>query len=187
VTSIVSDPNADPHEYESSTIDARAIADAKFVIVNGAGYDVWALHLISASNTPNQTVLNVANLLGKKEGENTLDYWAGYSPNPDDSLRLREKLKELKGSAPLLKPVGSFGGQGQTDEQPLFDLGGNVAEWVLTSGGIGKPVGGSADCPADPKSNCTPAREYVGFRVVRGEAKTATGQSGAGATPVNTH
>jgi len=78
VLSIVTDPNADPHEYEGNSQDAAAIANAKFVIVNGAGYDDWALKMIAASNTPNQVVLNVANLLGKKEGDNP-HVW--YSPN----------------------------------------------------------------------------------------------------------
>jgi len=77
VLSIVTDPNADPHEYESNSQDAQAIANAAFVIVNGAGYDDWALKLIAASNTPHQVVLNVANLLGKKEGDNP-HFW--YSP-----------------------------------------------------------------------------------------------------------
>jgi zinc/manganese transport system substrate-binding protein len=77
VLSIVTDPNADPHEYESSVVDAEAVANANYVIVNGAGYDDWALKLISASNNPNQKVLNVANLLGKKEGDNP-HFW--YSP-----------------------------------------------------------------------------------------------------------
>jgi dipeptidyl aminopeptidase/acylaminoacyl peptidase/formylglycine-generating enzyme required for sulfatase activity len=105
---------------------------------------------------------------GKKESENTLDYWAGYAPNPDDTQRLRESLKQLPGSAPLLKGVGSFAGQGQENEDLIFDLGGNVAEWVLTTDGKGKVVGGSADCPSDPRSTCTPSPEYIGFRVVRG-------------------
>ena len=77
VLSIVTDPNADPHEYESNSQDAQAIANAAFVIVNGAGYDDWALKLIAASNTPNQVILNVAELLGKKEGDNP-HFW--YSP-----------------------------------------------------------------------------------------------------------
>ena len=46
VTSIVTDPNADPHEYEASSADAQMIANANFVIVNGVGYDDWALQLI---------------------------------------------------------------------------------------------------------------------------------------------
>lgn len=70
VTSIVTDPNADPHEYESNAADARDIANAKLVIVNGVGYDDWALKLISASNNPNQTVLNVGDLLGRANGTN---------------------------------------------------------------------------------------------------------------------
>lgn len=77
VLSIVSDPNADPHEYESNAADAQAIANAKLIIVNGVGYDDWALHLIAASNTPNQTVLNVQNLIGVPSGSNP-HLW--YSP-----------------------------------------------------------------------------------------------------------
>jgi dipeptidyl aminopeptidase/acylaminoacyl peptidase/formylglycine-generating enzyme required for sulfatase activity len=107
----------------------------------------------------------------KKDAENTLDYWAGYTPNPDDTKRLRQKVKELGGNAPLLKPVGSVPGQGQEDQELVFDLGGNVAEWVALPDGKGKAEGGSADCPADTRSSCAAAPEYVGFRVVRGTAK----------------
>jgi formylglycine-generating enzyme required for sulfatase activity len=115
----------------------------------------------------------VKDLYENREGENTLDYWAGYAPNPEDTARLREKAKELRGIAPLLKEVGSFRGQGKDDQEPIYDLGGDVAEWVLTREGRGKVIGGSADCPADPKSNCTPAPEYIGFRVVRGTPKSS--------------
>lgn len=78
VTSIVTDPNADPHEYEASSADAKAVSSAKIVIVNGVGYDDWALKLISASSNPNRTVLNVANLLGVVNGSNP-HLW--YNPN----------------------------------------------------------------------------------------------------------
>jgi zinc/manganese transport system substrate-binding protein len=77
VTSIVTDPNTDPHEYESNSADARAIATACLVIVNGAGYDTWALNEITASDTPHQTVLNVQELLGQPVDANP-HFW--YSP-----------------------------------------------------------------------------------------------------------
>jgi len=77
VLSIISDPNADPHEYESNSANAQAIANASYVIVNGAGYDTWALSLIAADNNPNQKVLNVQELIGQSVGANP-HFW--YSP-----------------------------------------------------------------------------------------------------------
>jgi zinc/manganese transport system substrate-binding protein len=78
VLSILTDPNADPHEYETNTQDAQAISNANYIIVNGAGYDNWAISLQAADNNHNQKVLNVADLLGKKEGDNP-HFW--YSPS----------------------------------------------------------------------------------------------------------
>jgi zinc/manganese transport system substrate-binding protein len=77
VLSIVSDPNADPHEYESNADNARAVANADYVIENGAGYDSWMDQLLSAGGKPGRIVLNVADLLGKKDGDNP-HFW--YDP-----------------------------------------------------------------------------------------------------------
>jgi zinc/manganese transport system substrate-binding protein len=77
VLSIVSDPNADPHEYESSAKDARAVATANYVVVNGAGYDSWASKLLSASPNSKRVVLNAAALNGVSTGGNP-HIW--YSP-----------------------------------------------------------------------------------------------------------
>jgi dipeptidyl aminopeptidase/acylaminoacyl peptidase len=96
--------------------------------------------------------------------ENTLDYWAGYRLNPDDAERLRPKVGELKGAAPLLCEVGRFRGAG--GRETIFDLGGNVAEWVCNKDGKGIIKGGSADMPADRRPHEAPAAEYRGFRVV---------------------
>jgi dienelactone hydrolase len=111
----------------------------------------------------------VSSLYEDRSEENTLDYWAGYALNPDDARRLEAKIKEFGGPAALLKEVGSFKGQGEDNEEPVFDLGGNVAEWVLTREGAGKTMGGSVDRPADPKAGPQPAApECTGFRVVKG-------------------
>lgn len=102
-----------------------------------------------------------------KDGENTLDYWAGYSVNPEDAARLDAKIKELGGAAPLVKEAGSFKGRGE--DELVFDLGGNVAEWAVDKNGQGKTLGGSADRPADQKTRePAPSAAYIGLRVVMG-------------------
>ncbi|MCI4358305.1 MAG: zinc ABC transporter substrate-binding protein [Thermoplasmata archaeon] len=68
VLSIVTDPNADPHEYEANSTDATAISTAQFIIVNGVGYDNWALQLVAADGQSNQVVLNVGTLNGPTVG-----------------------------------------------------------------------------------------------------------------------
>jgi zinc/manganese transport system substrate-binding protein len=77
VHSVVSDPNADPHEYETTTDDARAFAEADLVILNGAGYDGWGSKLVAASPNSHRQAIEVAQLLGKKAGDNP-HFW--YDP-----------------------------------------------------------------------------------------------------------
>src|SRR3989475_11759721 len=85
VVSIVSDPNADPHQYESSSGNAQAVANASLVIVNGAGYDDWLLRLLSASNNPAQTVLIVQKLISQAVTTNPHFWYSPYYVN--DTLK----------------------------------------------------------------------------------------------------
>src|SRR5579859_6639077 len=78
VTSIITNPNADPHAYEPTTGDARLFAQSKYVVINGAGYDPWASKLLSANPVKGRRVLVVGDLLGKKEGDNP-HMWYGPS------------------------------------------------------------------------------------------------------------
>ncbi len=77
VTSILTNPNQDPHEFDASVSTARAIAEAKLVIYNGADYDPWATKLLSASEKASREVIEVAKLGGKKPGDNP-HFW--YEP-----------------------------------------------------------------------------------------------------------
>jgi len=70
VKSIIVDPNADPHDYDAKPIDARAVADAQYVIVNGAGYDPWLSKLLDANPSSGRRVLDIGKLVGRKEGDN---------------------------------------------------------------------------------------------------------------------
>jgi len=77
VTNIVTNPAADPHDYEPTAEDARTMAGAQMVIVNGVGYDPWASKLLAANPSSGRTVLTVGDLLGLKEGDNPHQW---YSP-----------------------------------------------------------------------------------------------------------
>jgi zinc/manganese transport system substrate-binding protein len=77
VTSIITNPAADPHAYEPTSEDARTMAGARVAIVNGIGYDQWATKLLAANPGSGRTVLTVGDLLGLKDGDNPHQW---YSP-----------------------------------------------------------------------------------------------------------
>ncbi|MGH7033163.1 MAG: metal ABC transporter solute-binding protein, Zn/Mn family [Stellaceae bacterium] len=70
VTSILANPDQDPHLFELSPSAARAIADARLVIANGAGYDPWMDKLLGATRGTDRRSIVVAELVGKKPGDN---------------------------------------------------------------------------------------------------------------------
>ena len=78
VTSIIVNPNTDPHSYEATASDGAAIARSQMAIVNGIGYDGWASKLIAANPASGRVVLDAGKLLGLKEGDNPHQW---YSPS----------------------------------------------------------------------------------------------------------
>src|SRR5438132_11074919 len=70
VTSVITSPATDPHDYEPTAADARTMAGAQMAIVNGIGYDPWAGKLIAANPVRGRTVLTVGDLVGIKPGGN---------------------------------------------------------------------------------------------------------------------
>jgi zinc/manganese transport system substrate-binding protein len=68
VISIITDPNTDPHEYEANATDSMEIAHANYVIVNGVGYDDWAIDEFEANANSSQVLLNVGVLNGVTVG-----------------------------------------------------------------------------------------------------------------------
>jgi zinc/manganese transport system substrate-binding protein len=76
-TSIITNPDTDPHAYEPTPADGRVIAGSKLFVQNGIGYDTWAAKALSASPDPNRAVITVGELVGIPEGGNP-HRW--YSP-----------------------------------------------------------------------------------------------------------
>lgn len=67
VTSIINSTNVDAHDYEPTTSDIAKLQKARVIIVNGAGYDAWA---VKAAQTANATIVNAAEVGGVNDGEN---------------------------------------------------------------------------------------------------------------------
>ncbi len=70
VTSILSNPDQDPHLFEASPKTARALQNATLVVYNGADYDPWMEKLLAASPNSKRTAIVAASLVGAKPGEN---------------------------------------------------------------------------------------------------------------------
>jgi zinc/manganese transport system substrate-binding protein len=70
VTSIIDNPDADPHDYEPTAADGRAISVARLLVSNGVGYDAWATKLAAANPSSARTTLTVGDLVGAKDGDN---------------------------------------------------------------------------------------------------------------------
>jgi zinc/manganese transport system substrate-binding protein len=94
VTSILSDPNVDPHEYESNVQDGIAIQKAQFVIENGLGYDDWMDKLLSASPNPSRIVLVAGNIADHKLLDNP-HVWYGFDNTATIAQAITDALKKL--------------------------------------------------------------------------------------------
>ena len=70
VTSILSNPDQDPHLFEADPSTARALSSARIVILNGIDYDPWMDKLLKADAAPGRTELVAGDIVGKKVGDN---------------------------------------------------------------------------------------------------------------------
>lgn len=94
VTSIISDPNTDPHQYESSDKNAIAIAAAGLVVENGAGYDDFLPKLV-ASSGGHPDVLEVAKVLGVTGTDPNPHLWYETAALPKVATAIADRLGTL--------------------------------------------------------------------------------------------
>jgi zinc/manganese transport system substrate-binding protein len=113
VRSIIVNPSTDPHSYEPTAEDARAMAGARMAIVNGIGYDEWASRLLAANPSGERAVLDVGGALGLTTGDNPHQWYspahvhavidrivAGYDRMlPADAGYFAERKREFEGVA----------------------------------------------------------------------------------------
>jgi zinc/manganese transport system substrate-binding protein len=94
VTSILSDPNVDPHEYQSNFQDTKAIKNADLVIQNGDGYDSWIDQLLSAQPNAHRTVLTGTDIADHKLPDNP-HVWYGIDNVQTIAKTITATLKKL--------------------------------------------------------------------------------------------
>jgi zinc/manganese transport system substrate-binding protein len=70
VVSVMSNPDQDPHLFETSPAVLRQLATARIVIYNGADYDPWMDKLLKATPKPGRTAIVAADLVHKRAGDN---------------------------------------------------------------------------------------------------------------------
>jgi zinc/manganese transport system substrate-binding protein len=104
ITSILSNPNQDPHEFQTDAATAKAVEDADIVIYSGIGYDDWMQKLLGLKGKPGRSVICVADLIGAKGGDNP-HIW--YSPRTMPALaeKLGDILKEPQKAAAFEKSM----------------------------------------------------------------------------------
>jgi len=94
VTSILTNPNQDPHEFTTNAETAKAVADADIVIYNGISYDPWMGKLLATGGKPDRVVIKVSDLIGAKEGDNP-HIWYDPRTMPALAAKLVEVLSKI--------------------------------------------------------------------------------------------
>jgi len=95
VTSILSDPAADPHLYESDVANAIAVAEAGLVIENGAGYDVFLSQLLGATTHRGCLVVSVQRVLGADGPDVNPHFWYDIPRVPRVAAAIESALARL--------------------------------------------------------------------------------------------
>lgn len=169
VSSVLSDPNVDPHEYESSVENGKAVATAQLVIQNGGGYDEWMKKLLDASPNDNRSVVtafdiapqklpdnehvwyspqnvkviasSIATVLKKQDAAHAADYDANLKKFDDSLQALEQKISKIK-SKYAGTPVGL------TETIFLYQTGPMGLD-VKTPGELQKAIAEGNDPPAN--------------------------------------
>lgn len=141
VTSILNNPEQDPHLFEASPSVARRLAGARIAIANGAGYDPWMAQLLAAGAGGDRRVIVIADLVHAGPGGNPhLWYDPAAMPalaealagalaaaDPAHAAEFRDRREAFLASlAPIRARIaalrGRYAGAPVTATEPVFGL-----------------------------------------------------------------
>jgi zinc/manganese transport system substrate-binding protein len=160
VSSILNNPNTDPHTFESSPQVAQQVSAAQLIVQNGVGYDTFMNKIESASPSSGRKVIVVQNVLELPDSTPNPHLW--YAPTtmpkvaqamvadlsaiqPAHAAYFRTNEQKFEASlAPWLNAIASFktkyGGVPVATTEP-------VADYLLQAMGVNNltPFGFQAD------------------------------------------
>lgn len=146
VTSIMSSPNQDPHEFQTDAHTAKAVANANIVIYSGIGYDNWMERLISSQAKPGRVVIKVSDLIGAKAGDNPHIWYdprtmpalvaklASVLNKPDAVVEFSNLMKPLLEEIAKLQPKAR--GVKVTATEPVFGYMANALGFEMLNDGF---------------------------------------------------
>ena len=139
VTSILSNPDQDPHLFEASPSVARSLAAARIVVYSGIGYDPWMEKLLGASPSSHRRAIAVAPLAARATGDNphvwydtqTMLAYAAVltealaADDPANAAGYRQRLARFQASMqPIQARIGALrerlAGTPVTATEPIF-------------------------------------------------------------------
>ncbi|MFL5961610.1 MAG: metal ABC transporter solute-binding protein, Zn/Mn family [Gaiellaceae bacterium] len=92
VTSILTNPDADPHLFEPGTVNGLAVARARVVVQNGLGYDAFMSRLESAAPSDKRVVVTISNVLGVHGHDGNPHLWYDVPELPKVAAAIEQAL-----------------------------------------------------------------------------------------------
>ena len=96
VSSILNNPNTDPHTFESSPSVAQQVSSAQLIVQNGVGYDTFMNKIESASPNSKRKVIVVQNVLGLPTDTPNPHLWYAPQTMPAVANVMAADLSELQ-------------------------------------------------------------------------------------------
>jgi zinc/manganese transport system substrate-binding protein len=66
ITSLITNPSADPHSYEANTQNLLALSKATLVVENGGGYDDFVDSMLTSAHNSSASVLDAVQISGRQ-------------------------------------------------------------------------------------------------------------------------
>jgi zinc/manganese transport system substrate-binding protein len=96
VTSILNNPNTDPHTFESSPSVAEEVSSAQLIVQNGVGYDTFMNKIEQASPSSTRKVITVQTVLGLPNTTENPHLWYDPSTMPKAAKAMTKALDEIQ-------------------------------------------------------------------------------------------